>query len=247
MKKARQIPWPRISAEGFAIVISILLAFGIDAWWSNREEDKLTDESLAALRDELQNNLLEIQHERRFRVAVIASMDELFALTTAARPLDESEVDSLLEKITWGGRIDISTGALVSILESGALTTIDNGALKRSIAALPFLIETTSFNEKGAWAFLEGELILFLNREGSLVQVYNAGVGQGRPGGGGEMASGTKFPSRFSAEHSVLLDNNQFIGLLAIGQSKHENVVLYYDRLEAAVQQAIELIDQHLD
>ena len=45
----------------------------------------------------------------------------------------------------------------------------------------------------------------------------------------------------------MLLDNNQFIGLLAIGQTKHEHVVLYYDRLEAAVQQAIELIDQHLD
>lgn len=228
-------------------MISILLAFGIDAWWSNREEDKLIDESLAALRDELQSNIVEIQHERRFRTAVIAAMDELFALTTAARPLDESEVDALLEKITWGGRIDISTGALVSILESGSLTTIDNGELKRSIAALPFLVETTGFHEKNAWAFLEGELILLLNREGSLVQVYNAGVGQGRPGGGGEMASPTGFPVPVKATHSELLDNSQFIGLLAIGQSRHENVVLYYNRLEEAMQQSIELIDQHLN
>lgn len=34
----RQIPWLRIFAEGTAIVISILLAFAIDAWWQRRAE-----------------------------------------------------------------------------------------------------------------------------------------------------------------------------------------------------------------
>jgi len=33
----RQIPWPRILAEGTAIVVSILLAFAIDAWWEERK------------------------------------------------------------------------------------------------------------------------------------------------------------------------------------------------------------------
>ncbi len=29
----RQIPWLRVFAEGVVIVVSVLLAFGIDAWW----------------------------------------------------------------------------------------------------------------------------------------------------------------------------------------------------------------------
>ena len=61
------------------------------------------------------------------------------------------------------------------------------------------------------------------------------------------MASPTGFPVPVKATHSELLDNSQFIGLLAIGQSRHENVVLYYNRLEEAMQQSIELIDQHLN
>ncbi len=34
----RDIDWPRLLAEGAAIVVSILLAFGIDAWWDDRQE-----------------------------------------------------------------------------------------------------------------------------------------------------------------------------------------------------------------
>jgi len=34
----RNIQWPRIVAEGSAIVMSILLAFAIDAWWEDRKE-----------------------------------------------------------------------------------------------------------------------------------------------------------------------------------------------------------------
>jgi hypothetical protein len=35
---SRSIPWPRILAEGGAIVVSILFAFGIQAWWEGRQE-----------------------------------------------------------------------------------------------------------------------------------------------------------------------------------------------------------------
>ena len=40
MTPTRSIPWPRILAEGGAIVVSILLAFGIQAWWEGREEEQ---------------------------------------------------------------------------------------------------------------------------------------------------------------------------------------------------------------
>ena len=36
------IQWKRTSAEGFAIVISILLAFWIDTWWEDRKEARFS-------------------------------------------------------------------------------------------------------------------------------------------------------------------------------------------------------------
>jgi hypothetical protein len=48
---SRQIPWLRVFVEGVVIVGSILLAFGIDAWWEERQEG--VEELLKVLRPEL--------------------------------------------------------------------------------------------------------------------------------------------------------------------------------------------------
>ncbi len=45
----RSIPWPRILAEGVAIVLSILLAFGIQAWWEGVQEREEEQVALAVV------------------------------------------------------------------------------------------------------------------------------------------------------------------------------------------------------
>jgi len=44
-----QIHWKRISVESIAIVLSILLAFWIDAWWNEYQAQKEFQKVLAAL------------------------------------------------------------------------------------------------------------------------------------------------------------------------------------------------------
>lgn len=61
MKKTQEIPWKRISAEGFAIVVSILLAFGIDAWWDERRERAEEQVLLTRLAAEFSINLERIE------------------------------------------------------------------------------------------------------------------------------------------------------------------------------------------
>ena len=56
MKNARDIPWFRLFAEATAIVLSILLAFAIDAWWAERLERNAEREELSRLYDELLSN-----------------------------------------------------------------------------------------------------------------------------------------------------------------------------------------------
>lgn len=52
---ARKIPWVRIGAEAGAIVVSILLAFSIDAWNEQRSERALEAEYLQRIGDELRD------------------------------------------------------------------------------------------------------------------------------------------------------------------------------------------------
>lgn len=49
MVAKREIQWPRILAEGTAIVVSILLAFAIDAWWQDRKEAKDQSAQISSL------------------------------------------------------------------------------------------------------------------------------------------------------------------------------------------------------
>ena len=47
-----QIPWLRVFVEGVVIVGSILLAFGIQAWWDDRQEREEEGRILAGLLQE---------------------------------------------------------------------------------------------------------------------------------------------------------------------------------------------------
>lgn len=54
-KIARKVPWLRIGAEAGAIVVSILLAFSIDAWYERHGERTLEAEYLQRIADELRD------------------------------------------------------------------------------------------------------------------------------------------------------------------------------------------------
>lgn len=55
--------WRRYIFEGFAIVISILIAFSIDAWWQERQERQLAAKYVCALRTELDETVNEISRD----------------------------------------------------------------------------------------------------------------------------------------------------------------------------------------
>ena len=57
MSISQNIPWKRLFAEGFVIIVSILLAFLIDAWWNDRLEHQREREQLSAMRIEFAESL----------------------------------------------------------------------------------------------------------------------------------------------------------------------------------------------
>lgn len=52
MAESRVIPWKTILVEAVAIVVSILLAFAIDAWWAEKKEHDVEHVALLALRSD---------------------------------------------------------------------------------------------------------------------------------------------------------------------------------------------------
>ena len=57
MKSTAKIPWSRILPEGAVIIASILIAFAIDSWWADRQEDIRRNALILELQSDLTETL----------------------------------------------------------------------------------------------------------------------------------------------------------------------------------------------
>ena len=126
MKNAQEIPWKRIFVEGIAVVASILLAFGIDAWWDERLERSNEQALLTRLSTEFSTNLDRIDRVIERSSSIVGTSLDLFGLVDKAMLNEESTVElpkgmlrvglisflfeadtPLLDALTKGGKLDI--------------------------------------------------------------------------------------------------------------------------------------------
>ena len=137
------IRWSRILLEGVVIVGSILLAFGIQAWWDQRQERIAEAEYLAAVRDEIERNLDAL--DGNIRVAQIA----YDALQRAERLLETGVyrdsaavfLSSVLRGARSGGAPRVATAVFDELTSTGRIVIIEDLDLRREILELYARIE----------------------------------------------------------------------------------------------------------
>jgi hypothetical protein len=128
--------------EGFVIVVSILLAFGIDALWDERSEDRETRQALEAIEAELEVN-------RRYFAGAEATWSQSAEAGGALLHLtgpDQGDVDgnevAMLIGDMWR-RPDLeptSEGVAETLISSGVLARIESEELRRELALWPGFI-----------------------------------------------------------------------------------------------------------
>lgn len=115
------IPWPHIFAEGVAIVVSILLAFGIQAWWDGRQEREEERQLLETLVAELQRNKEIVAGRKQFQGGIYdAGLSMIRAAEAGPTAISADFLDRLLGNATW-------FGGAYSVLETGAARTAIEG------------------------------------------------------------------------------------------------------------------------
>ena len=90
MTESQVVPWKRIAVQATAIVISILLAFAIDAWWAESLERELEHRTLEALRSDLEATNEELDRLLRG----VAAARENFSRFQSASPDELIEFDA---------------------------------------------------------------------------------------------------------------------------------------------------------
>ena len=129
----------RVLAEGLIIVISILVAFAIDAWWEGVQEKRQQAELIEALK-------LDFQTTKARLTASIERADSLVARTESFLLADTSDKDNPIESLRYYG-----AGAFFKINFEPALSAYESAVATGKIGLLdsPKLLHLlTEFNEE---------------------------------------------------------------------------------------------------
>jgi hypothetical protein len=130
-----RIPWPRVLIEGVVIVASILLAFGIDAWWDQSqrrgEEQRLLRNLHAEFQDARDTLRVSIDRHREYHSDARALVAAPPGVPTG-RPLGFRRVYRTFVGLNT---THLKTGALDGALASGRLDLVTDDELRSLLAS----------------------------------------------------------------------------------------------------------------
>jgi hypothetical protein len=241
----QDIPWNRIAIEAAAIVMSILLAFAIYAWWDDRQDRAEEQRILASLKSEFEQNLELIDIEFSYRHAVVASIQEILAASLAPSTVDPEKLDGLIGDLSWWQNIKYSRGAIDGLLQSGGLSLIENDELRRVLVSMPSRFDDTTGSELYDQDTTRNVILPYLRTHSSLSQIGNAGS-DGRPGvGSGSLSKA--YPTGELRDHIDLLRDPEFLAIVIQQHWDHTSAIAAYESLQAALKNGILLIDLETD
>jgi hypothetical protein len=162
---ARSIPWPRVLAEGIAIVASILLAFAIQAWWDARSERQLEQEYLSAIHVEIEGALAEVQRDLATLQETGRALDEFFV----DAPLPSHSLRRLLALASVVPNIAPPTAVLDDLVASGRLQLIRSSAVREQLMLFRQDMAKSQLNEEAHRTFVNERLLPYLSDATPLV------------------------------------------------------------------------------
>ena len=131
MQDSRTIDWKRITAEATAVVVSILIAFWIDAWWQERGEKIALVEYLVHFENEV------ISNDELIEIHLSEISDDLVALHKVFLALSDPDQQALAESFKhdlanalWIRTPEVSMDAHDELTSSGNLRFVSNARLK---------------------------------------------------------------------------------------------------------------------
>ena len=145
----RTVPWLRIAVEGVAIVASILLAFGIDAWWDESQERAEERRVLIDLAAEFQMNRELLRSAIQDHKRILANAERLLAVETGHDDSTTSDLSSAAALIFMThDTFHPKSGELDGLLVSGKLDLIRDVRLRALLAEWPRSVAEFTEEEK---------------------------------------------------------------------------------------------------
>jgi hypothetical protein len=216
--------WKRLVTEGLVIMVSILLAFAIDAWWDDQQEKRSAEGQVARVVAELQANVFLLQGQAEaLEESTRATREFLLLMAPEPEPVSESKVASLVERMYSVGTISLNHSAADAFLSTGQLT---DGPWVQIRLDLADLLSDVQSSESSSLELrqMRPDMITRL-------QTYISGLNNAR----GHPLMSDYAPSKFPSDTAALLSDMQFEGAIAN----------YAIRAEINLRNVQRLLDKH--
>lgn len=162
-KEARESRLGPAVRESIVITLSILAAFGIDAWWDSRGESTQARAFLEALSVDFEAAEAELERVRNLHQLVVAGADQLMTWADRGDPISacersEDPYSAILARPTF----DPPMGTVQAILGSGRADLVTDRVLLRELTKWSALVEDLRNEERQAIDHMEAEIFPIL-------------------------------------------------------------------------------------
>lgn len=225
----------RVLGEGVAIVVSILIAFGIDAWWGARQDREQERADLANLRAEFGFNLAELDRLAEWHVITAESARRLLALSRADS-LDPNPLamDSLvLNTLILPGSYNPRQGAVTALLASGDLSLLRDPELRTLLGSWSGVLDDLTEDETALWGDIQERWTPAVQERIPLDHVYALDLGE---------VSEAPRPDYRDILGDLVLENFMLSRIDQV-QALQEG----YGNLRRLVEEILEAVDRNLD
>ena len=156
--------WGRVVAEGLVIVFSILLAFGIEAWWGQRGESQDEVEALRGLRDDFGESLERLASAMTEHVGVRDASVRLLAMTgpDADQAVSHLVMDTLVMGLIAYPKVFPVTATYDALIASGRIQLLESVALRRELARWSTAVVDLREEERDAFRQMDERLLPYL-------------------------------------------------------------------------------------
>ncbi len=241
------IQWRRLLAESLAVILSILLAFSIDAWWDSRQEVQRERELLSGLLADFQSSRsgLEARLSLARRMAAgTAGFLELIGTYEGATAL--TVPDSLVLAVLGGPTYEPATNTLDAAIASGEIERLTNDVLRAELANWRRTLADTREDELEVRRITNEQLVPLLARSLDLRSYFNRVLpwSGGDPHGSGRLIDGGTAASSSAATPVTI--TTELMGVLALRRFYVDFAAADLEDLLASLDRTVELLVRQL-
>ena len=241
------IEWSRLGIEAVTIVGAILLAFAIEAWWDDWQQDRDEQIVLESLLGSVVEKKSTLQEYRVYIENILGAVVRLKEATDPDRRFSGSdEADVVMDKMLWSSLLGVSEApALSALFSGGGVSEIDNQMLLQELVELRSSLIALNNVVEGDVKFFHQDLMPFMHQRANLTQIQNVSAGMPHPS---NVHTGTIIlHAGEKQDHLQLIDDKVFQNLQLSRIWHLQNTQAVLDTIEPQLQKSIDSLRAELN